>query len=229
MLLLTLPVVTLAQVADTVQSKNVATDTVKNRFLPTGIRLGTDLISLVKTQRQLNYDGWEINADIDLYRYFLSFEYGEWSRHFDSPGGVYDNSGTYWRVGPDVNFLLKDPDRNLVFIGFRYGRSKFSETYNISTADSLWGPINGIYQHTDVPARWLELTGGLKVRIWKFIWMGYTGRFNFALKTGPTPTMLPHDIPGFGNTSKKTTWGFNYYIMMRIPFRKMPPLPPSRK
>ena len=85
------------------------------------------------------------------------------------------------------------------------------------------------FYHADVDAWWIELTTGLRVRLWKVLWLGYTGRFKFALSTDGTEEMIPHDVPGFGRTDKETTWGFNYYVMLRIPIRKAPPVAaPSR-
>src|SRR5688572_22384832 len=54
----------------------VKTDTVKNRYLPTGVRIGTDLIALLKTNIQDDYNGWEVNADVDFKRYFLAADFG---------------------------------------------------------------------------------------------------------------------------------------------------------
>lgn len=199
------------------------------RFLPTGLRVGTDVISLAKSEFQNNFSGYEFTADIDFWRYYAVFEYGSWARAFKSDAGPYNNNGTYWRVGADVNFLLKDADRNMFFLGMRYGHSTFSETYQIAVTDPIWGSLTQTYTNTDVSARWTELTAGIKVKVWKFIWMGYTGRFKFWLKTGDTPTMLPHDVPGYGLTSRESYWGFNYYVFLRVPFRKLPPLPPSKR
>lgn len=212
----------------TMDTTVVEKDTIRNKFLPSGLRIGTDIISHAKSQFQNNFNGWEVQADVDFGRYFLVGEYGTWGRTFQPENGLYSNDGTYWRAGVDVNFLLKDPERNMFFLGARYGRSKFSEQYNITMMDSVWGSFTQTYVNTNVPARWLELTAGLKVKIWKMIWMGYTGRFKFGLKHGHTPTMLPHDIPGYGRTHRETTWGFNYYIFIRIPFRKLPEIPEKK-
>jgi hypothetical protein len=207
----------------------IRTDTVRNRYLPTGIRVGTDVISLIKSSVQDDFEGWEVNADVDFNRYYLAFDYGKWARNFPDDSARYNNEGRYWRVGADVNFLLKDPERNMFFMGLRYGRSVFSENLNLVTADSVWGPFSNTYTNTDVKARWLELTAGIKVKIWKMIWLGYTARFKFALKNSGDSEMLPHDVPGYGRTDKETFWGFNYQVFIRIPFRPLPPLPPSKK
>jgi hypothetical protein len=217
-LILLLPLTLLGQKSDSVKQK---TDTVRNKFMPTGVRIGTDVISIVKSHYVESFTGWEVNADIDFYRYYLSVDYGSWGRTYFPDGGKYTNDGNYYRIGVDVNFLKKDPERNMFFLGMRYGHSVFSEDYTISITDPLWGSLaDQHYTNTNVKAHWLELTTGIKVRMYKFIWMGYTARFKFGLKTGDTEQMLPSDVPGFGRTDREVTWGFNYQIFVRIPLPK---------
>ena len=204
----------------------------KERYMPTGIRVGTDAIAIGRGIYSDHFQGWEVNADLDFYRYFLAMEYGKWSLNHPDDNVSYSNTGSYWRLGADVNFLTKDQERNVFFVGLRYSRSKFDETFRVFDTDPAWGTNDRLanpYQNINVPARWLELTSGIKVKMFSWFWMGYTARFKFGLKTGDTPEMLPHDIPGYGKTNKETTWGFNYQLMFRIPFRSYPPLPPPKK
>lgn len=188
-------------------------------YVPTGVRIGTDVLALIMPAYDDSFSGWEVNADIDFRRYFLAVDFGHWQRSIVSDQGNYSNDGTYFRIGADMNFLTKDPDKNVLFFGVRYGRSVFSEDFLAIVEDPVWGDMEGTYTNQDVSARWFELTGGLKVKLWKFVWLGYTARFKFALATGDTPTMLPYDIPGYGNTDTHSTWGFNYQVLIRLPLR----------
>lgn len=202
------------------EADSLRLDTVKNKFLPTGIRIGTDVFALAKARFQDNFTGWEVAADVDFNRYLLAVEMGNWGRNFASDSSTYRNSGNYWRVGIDVNFLTKDPDRNVFFLGGRYGKSVFTESMTVMRHDPVWGLLADNFYHSDVNANWIELTAGLKVKIWKVIWLGYTARFKFALSADGTEEMMPADIPGFGRTDSEVTWGFNYNIMVRLPIRK---------
>src|SRR5688572_9443750 len=103
--------------------KDTASQSFATKYLPTGIRFGTDAFALVRNTYDETFKGWELNADVDFYRYYLTVDYGYWGRNFEGRGNVYDNDGTYFRAGVDVNFLTKDPDRNMFFVGARYGRS----------------------------------------------------------------------------------------------------------
>jgi hypothetical protein len=207
-----------AQQADTV----VVDSLTRISHRPTGVRIGTDLISLGKSQFQDDFTGWEINADIDFYRYFLALDYGSWGRTFTSDAaGHYSNDGTYWRAGIDVNFLVRDIDRNMFFIGFRYGRANFSENLNVIAFNDITQEYVTLdYAHSGIKAHWLELTSGLRVKVWKMLWMGYTARFKFGLKYGSSENIIPADVPGYGRTEKDSYWGFNYQIFIRLPLRK---------
>jgi hypothetical protein len=119
-----------------------------------------------------------------------------------------------------VNFLLKDPEKNMFFLGARYGHGKFSEQMNITFQDPVWGTSTNSYDNNNVKADWIELTTGLKVRVVKFFWMGYTARYKFALGTNAPEGFVPHDVPGYGRTYSNNTWGFTYYLMFNIPVRK---------
>ena len=65
-LILIFPLTLFAQQADSVK-KVVPKEKVS--YVPTGIRVGTDLISLIRTQTDENFSGYEFNADIDFYRW----------------------------------------------------------------------------------------------------------------------------------------------------------------
>jgi len=203
---------------------------VKPSFVPTGVRLGTDAIAIAKTSYDKTFKGWEFNGDVDFHRYYLAVDYGYWARTYLSDGDSsdYTNKGNYLRAGIDVNFLKNDPERNMFFFGVRYGVSKFTERYSVIVKDELWGNYSATYENNNVNAHWLELTTGLRVKMWKFIWMGYTARFKFGLSTGATPDMVPHDLPGYGRTDKDSYWGFNYQIFFRIPIKKLPVVSPEK-
>jgi hypothetical protein len=205
-------------------------DTIRNQFLPTGIRIGTDVISIVKSRIQNTFSGREFNADIDFNRYLLAIDYGNWGRSFISSNSTYTNDGRYWRVGAEANFLTRDPERNVFFLGLRYARSNYSESMSVISTDRNYGDLTRTFTSNDMKARWFELNAGLKVKIWKIIWMGYTGRLKFGLKKDDAQSdMLTHDVPGYGRTDRETAWGFTYHLYVRIPFRPTTSIQPPKK
>src|SRR5688572_10334197 len=89
-----LPLLIISSVAHAQDGDSVRADSVIRRsFIPTGVRVGTDLISIGKSQFQNNFNGWEVNADVDFHRYYLALDYGSWGRTFGSDSGNYKNDG----------------------------------------------------------------------------------------------------------------------------------------
>jgi len=220
----TISLIVLLALASTVSAqKKLKADTVKKDFLPTGIRLGTDALALIRSQTDKTFKGYEFSADVDFYKYYLTAEAGKWEREFVTSNETYANTGNYMRIGIDYNFLSKDPDKNMFFIGARYGWGTFTEKFNLTIEDPVWGSISNTYINTDVKAGWGELTTGLRVKMWKFFWMGYTARYKFGLNTNTPEGFTSHDVPGYGKTAKPSTWGFNYQLLFRIPLRKKQP------
>mgnify|MGYP000010223594 CR=1 FL=1 len=208
----------LCLVSPAIAQKNSASDSVRGFHKPTGIRFGTDLISIGKNLAKSSLTGWEANADVDFGRYYLAVDYGSWSREHTLVNGDYKNDGRYFRVGVDIDFLLKDPDKNMFFLGFRYAHSNFNErtTYQYNAVD--FGDYQIESANLGAKACWIELTSGLRVKIWKQFWMGYTGRMKF-LPSVKNSVFETYEIPGYGRTFKSIYWGFNYQIFYRIPFK----------
>lgn len=206
---------------DSVTVKERKPDSLRVKFYPRAFRVGTDLISIIRSQTEKTFSGWEVNGDVDCGKVYLTVDYGNWERTYNLPNdGKYDNHGNYWRVGGDVNLLKKDPDRNMFFVGLRYGHSSFNEVATIILPDRYFGDIQKQVSNNAVTAGWGELTAGLRVKIWKEFWMGYTARMKFAPSVKGDNEVQSYDIPGYGQNAKGFYWGFNYQIFWRVPFVK---------
>lgn len=201
------------------QQDTVVVDSTARKFIPTGVRVGYDLLTLGKTYITNDFAGWEVAADVDFYRYYLVAEYGKWGVTDLLDNGLYTNDGTYFRVGVDINFLFKDPDKNMFFIGGRFARSSFSDEVHYSYDTPEFASNVFAVANPHVIGTWVELTSGLKVKIWKFLWLGATGRFKFGLDLDGNGHLTSFDVPGYGRNFKPSWWGFNYYVLVRIPFR----------
>ncbi|GHM99244.1 hypothetical protein WSM22_07340 [Cytophagales bacterium WSM2-2] len=200
----------------------------KKDFRPSGIRIGTDLIDLGKTVGGKTFKGWEINSDVDFANYYITADIGNWAKDLTLSNGFYSNGGNYFRFGVDINLLNKDPDRNMFFFGFRYGQSQFHESMNYVVTPARIFATPSIYQtdNTSVNGSWVEITSGLRVKVWKGLWTGYTARLKFAPKVNATgQSMAPYDMPGYGIVSNAPWWGFNYQVFWRFGWRevKVPP------
>lgn len=196
-------------------------DTVKVKFYPRSLRIGTDLISIIRSQTEKTYAAWELNADVDCGKYYFAFDYGRSARDYTLPdNGDYHNTGSYWRAGVDINLLKKDPDRNMFFFGLRYAGSSFSETATIVTIDPYFGETKKTINNPSVTANWVELVTGLRVKMFKQFWMGYTCRMKLAPSVKGDTEMSSYEIPGYGIHEEGIYWGFNYQVFWSIPMMK---------
>ena len=209
---------------DTVRVKVKKPDSLREKIYPRAVRIGTDVLVLALNTSRAS--GWEVHGDVDLGRHYLAVDYGGSSRKdLLATGGSYENSGSFWRAGVDINLLRKDPDRNMFFIGFRYGRASFNETVNVVSSDPFFGSLSYQLRNPSASAAWGELTTGLRVKVWKEFWMGYTARMKFAGSVSGDDNVGTYIAPGFGIVGQGITWGFNYQLFWRIPFAK-PKKPP---
>ncbi len=201
-------------------NNSLLADSAKGKFFPGGVSVGVDAISLIRSRTSDKFSGWEVNADVDFHRYHVVADFGTWATNYELKNGYYQSDGNYFRVGVDVNFLLKDPDSNMLFLGFRHGRSSFTDNVNYSFLDAQLDPVNLEAGNSGISANWMEGTAGLRVKVWKFIWMGYTGRMKFRLRVKGEGPLKAYDVPGYGLTYKTTWWGFNYQVFVKIPLKK---------
>ncbi len=202
--------------------KEVLPDSLKPDFIPSGIRLGTDLIAIGKTFAKPQYTELELNIEIPIHKYFVVVDLGTWDVSRGSEFSTYSSTGNYFRAGLDMDFFWKDlTDESSIFFGFRYGRSRYSDALYYYYNDIAWetdGQIRLV--NNQVTARWFEITSGLKVPVYKGLWMGFTARLKLGLKITGDDLHASYEVPGYGKTIKNTWWGFNYQVFYNIPFRK---------
>jgi hypothetical protein len=201
----------------------------KKDFRPTGFRVGTDLIDIGKTLATNTFTGWELNGDVDFANYYFTVDVGKWGKDILIENGDYTNSGTYYRVGVDINLLGKDPDRNMYFIGFRAGHSAFNESVNYINAPLHLFTPDTTNSTNNATGNWGELTTGLRVKIWKGLWLGYTARMKFAPTVHGNSNFVTYDMPGYGVVQNSIWWGFNYQVFWRFAWRKDKVLLPEKK
>jgi len=211
-----------------IAQKDIVPDTVRGKYAPSGLRIGFDLISGgqaivkngIKAITQGEYREIQFSADIDFYRYFLNFEYGLFDRQWTSSDGYYINKGSHYKIGPDVNFLHRDPDGSALFFGLRYAFANFSDESNYRTSSSYWGSGRNTIENNNISADWFEITTGLKVKLTRIIWLGYTARFQFGADNFEGKQLIPHWIPGYGRADETSSWGVDYWLIIKVPFKK---------
>ncbi|MGI9543584.1 MAG: DUF6048 family protein [Cyclobacteriaceae bacterium] len=189
---------------------------------PQALRVGVDLSQIA---RQIIFDEftslYEVHADLGLHNYFLVVDYGHAESKRQKEDFDYTNNGNYLRLGLDVNFLKKDRNQTVVFFGIRYATSTFKDMLEFDRVDAF-GNHQLLFQTNGSKANWFEVNMGLKVKIWKGLYLGYTARYKFGLQLKNQNGLIPLDIPGYGKFQIDDTdnFGFNYHLFWRFPLSK---------
>lgn len=208
----------------------------KEQHWPVGVYFGMDIFRpLYDTYRGDGHTGMQIELNTSMYvaSWMLEGDYGwgktEWKGDNTTTGtsSSYISHGKYFRIGLNYNLLRATPDKNVAFLGFRYARSFLQ--------DRLVSKVH--YRHSDqkdnrlikndgttineaqdnVKACWFEAVAGVKVKIWKLLYVGSTIRYKFNLRFDQIDTYIPYDVLGWGLSGTDNTFGFNCYLSLCIP------------
>ena len=188
-------------------------------FIPEAIRVGLDVSHLVGNVVDPNRKYYELNTDVSFGRYLLSADWGTGRQYRSADDLDYSVSGSYFRVGPDYNFIADSENNNALFVGLRFGRSSFGEELNTTFTVPGWDVLL-VDPNRQTSAHWFEGVGGLKVRVWKSLYLGYTLRLKFGIKVHDDNLFTAYEVPGFGTVGDGTKFSFNYHVAYRFPFRK---------
>jgi hypothetical protein len=207
------------------------------KFLPSTVRVGTDLVAIGYSFASRDQIRFEFNADADVHKYFGALDYGFAStrRSDNSNTFVYQNNGHYVRVGADINLLPQDEFGNVIFVGLRYGRSIFSDDLTFSQAQNpYYAPINSIdipggLTNRNLQMGWGEVVAGVKIQLVKQLYIGFTGRIKFGSTIGGVDDLIPFEVPGYGTYAKKNVFGLNYVVYYRFRLRDKPLIPKLKK
>lgn len=224
----------MAQQQDTVQQK------IRNKggFTPSALRVGVAVSDIVNTltDPQATYYGFQ--ADLPIQQFMISLDYGQAKLNLENNNAeqsnrnfTYSSQGSFFRVGVDVN-LLKDrkTDSNdarddVIFFGLKYAHSQLSDKISFRPAtDTITNIVYNISEvsqsNNNLGTWWLEMNAGVKVEVFKNIFLGYALRYKFFKRFGDKNSLTPYEVPGFGKGDMENAFGFDYYIYYRIPFRK---------
>ena len=206
---------------------------VRKDFTPSVLRVGVSLNDLIRALSNSQDTRYSVQADLALDRYMIVVDYGRSETTLEndptrpsSDPYSFSSQGSYFRAGVDVN-LLKDRERdnyladeNIIFFGLRFARAQIDETISFETSDPVWGTGTIDQNNNGLGIVWAEMTAGVKVSVFRNIYLGYNLRFKFLRTFGEETALVPYQVPGFGRGNRETTFGFDYYLFYRIPFRR---------
>ncbi len=211
-----------------VLAQNIPQDTAAvdpTPWKPSFVRIGYDIsrpgISLFSSN--LFYQ--EASIEVDFKDFFLVSEFGFEETNRPTPG--YKSNGFYYRIGVDANMIKYDQSKNVISFGLRYAASQFQHEFNTTITDDFeTRDIN--QQESGITASWFEVVMGMKVRIWRQLFMGYGFRLKFANSVKEDGLILPYEIPGFGRVfndgreKRGVALGFHYALYWTIKLRDKP-------
>ena len=188
-----------------------------------GLRLGTDITRPFQSlwNKGDRYGG-EVTADFELYPNFFPVAEAGWEKlKVDQEYVRYNSSGPYFRFGANYNILAATSrtDKDLLYIGFRYGISFASQAVDYYKIDNYWDEETGSFPSQNYNSQWFELVFGMKGEVLKNFYLGWSirAKFNLFQKEYDLPGIYFN--PGFGNAENSSNADITYSISYNIPFR----------
>ena len=185
--------------------------------------IGTNLASPVMKALGQDHGDFEILAELNLMnRFFPELSFGAGDGHVFADNGIRIDVpyAFFYRGGLHYNFLHKKDTPGWVMGGIRYGFSSYKSTFqNLVSTDDYWPSTSP----TDLPeqkfnSHWLEVGGGIRVKCYKGLFLGWMVYYKWLVKQGATQNANPWYIPGYGVNGNNFNITFN--VLYNIEFKK---------
>lgn len=163
-------------------------------------------------------DAWAELSFHNRYKPIVEIGLGTAKHHAPDESFMYRSPlSFYFRLGLNYNFLFNSNPDYQFLAGVRYGFSPFSFSVDdVEYDDSYWqesGTFNIPSQH--VSAGWLEVTFGLRVKLWGPFSAGWSIKYHSILHESKAQYGEPWYIPGYGSRNGALTGSFS--IVYTIP------------
>ncbi|MFY0602066.1 MAG: hypothetical protein JXR03_20495 [Cyclobacteriaceae bacterium] len=184
------------------------------------LKFSYDVIPTGRLLLKSDQKGQEAQASIAFYKYFFVVEGGYQDFTRNRSNYEYNSSGTFFRLGTEVNMMKINEHGGAFTFGLRYAQSHFSDAFTF-IKDVGFGDVTYQFENPSARLIWMEITTGLNLPIKGNVHMGYTIRYKVFRNVSGLDKLRPFDVPGFGRYENKSTIGFSYYIGWAIPFKKL--------
>jgi hypothetical protein len=193
-------------------------------FIPLKINAGIEMIGPVtyfienETLSTEAYISMDLNEKmaVALNAGYLNYEYSQYNY-------TYLNKGRFIRAGVDFNILKPKKSLGKYWggIGLRYGLSRFTWEVPEFSQSNYWGK-----SYSSIPAgtnwgHFIEASPGMRAEIFRNFSMGWSVSLRMLLYTGNIDGIKPIYFPGFGNSEKRFSTGFSYFIVWNFPYKKI--------
>lgn len=164
-----------------------------------------DAIMMIAGQQRASFD---VEAECSLHNWFFpAIEAGiGFANAWPDDGRAHFKMGPspYLKVGINYNFLYKSSPDYRFYVGLRAGWTGVSyDIYGIQAGSQYYiadGPVNVTGQHSTV--FYGQALAGLKVKLWRGLFMGWTFRYGFNIHRSCTDPSYPSWFtPGYGTTT----------------------------
>src|SRR5574344_2953983 len=183
-----------------------------------GLYVGVDLYGLGASVLGSKFLSSEVQVGVNLKNRLMptaEIGFGHTNR-WNENGIHYKSNAPYFRVGVDYNIRFKKLDyEDWLFLGLRYGYTSFK--YDVGNApivdpafgdkienpnliDPIWGGSSIPYHENGITGNmsWYEFIGGIRTKIWKNLFMGWTIRLKYRIKAKESFNASPWYVPGYG-------------------------------
>lgn len=193
-----------------------------------GLRVGIDLYNPIHTAFDNTRKGLEIVGDYRISKkYFVAAELGYMENTTDEDFINFTTNGSYIKLGVDYNAYENWLDmENMIYVGFRYGFSTFSQTLNSFTInndvfyDGLATVENG-QKFDGLNAHWGEIVLGVKAEVLNNLFMGFSFSGKKIISSKQPDNFKNLFVPGFNRVFLNNSgFGFNYTLSYLIPLYK---------
>lgn len=188
------------------------------------LRVGIDITQPIINAALDNREAYEFQLDYYFKKELYIVAEGGWGNAaVDYPDLAYTSSNAFARVGIDKSLLprLLPGDWDMVFIGLRYGIAPISRSAaTYTTNDAFWGVTTGTIPGKNFTAHWAEITGGLRLELFKGLFVGYNIRGRFLLNQKPFQELPPSFVAGYGKGDKNSIFDYNFYVTYAIRWQR---------
>ncbi|NDV80937.1 DUF6048 family protein [Bacteroides sp. 51] len=200
-----------------------------------GLTVSADIYGLGAKVFGSDFLSSEIAVEANLKnRFFPIVEIGYGTTDAWSERGThYKSSAPYFRIGMNYNTMYKKGNPNFLYLGFRYGYTSFSydavstpaedpifegNMENPSLTDNIWGG-SVAFDHKGLKASmgWLELVVGIRTKVYKDFYMGWSLRYKRSMNTSLNEYGDPWYVPGYGEYDSNR-FGLTYSLIYKLPF-----------
>lgn len=191
---------------------------------PHQLRIGIDLSRPLMHALSPERFSYEVQADWAFRREVFGVVEGGFGGYTaDYTDLKYKSTNAFIRLGVDRNILrrLKPSDWDGGIFGLRYGFAAAQRSAaDYAVGSPVWGYANGSEAAQNYYFHWVELTGGMRLELFRNVFAGWNIRGKFMITNLETGDLKPSYIAGFGSADKSTAFDFNIWLLYAMRWQR---------